>query len=419
MLEYWFKEKRTLVDFRRGVLGPHFDGFAAYLQARGYARHTGSVILAKCCQFNAFLLDQGLLRCDQIRQAHVDAFIDAYYAHVSQPPHRYYDPVRTVQAALRHLFDFLIQIKILRPPKLKRVITSYSWILDPYLHHLTVDCHFSERAIRRCRDHLSSFLGLMKGRVYRRRFKALNAESVEGFVKQHLQASSDPEPSGSILRRFWRYCAARRLTRADFSALVPPIRRFRHASLPKGLDDSVLERMLKTIPRTTPIGARDYAIIVLMMAYGIRGVSAAQLLLDDLDWTHSRIRIRAQKGGKEVVLPLMQAVGEALIQYLQHRPGQVPYRTLFLRAKAPYRPLDSVGISMIVRHNLERAGVKVPGRGSRSLRHSWAVRALAKDSPIKAIADVLGHRYIDSTFIYAKADLKTLRQVALPWPTKE
>jgi integrase len=156
-----------------------------------------------------------------------------------------------------------------------------------------------------------------------------------------------------------------------------------------------------------------------MMAYGIRGVSAAQLLLDDLDWQHSRIRIRAQKGGKEVMLPLMQAVGEALIQYLQHRPGQTPCRQLFLSVKAPFRPLDSVAISMIVRRHLEQAGVKTDGSGSRTLRHSWAIRALAHDSPIKAIADVLGHRYIDTTFIYAKADLTSLRQVALPWPAKD
>jgi integrase/recombinase XerD len=131
------------------------------------------------------------------------------------------------------------------------------------------------------------------------------------------------------------------------------------------------------------------------------------------------IRIRAQKGGKEVLLPLMQAVGEALIQYLQHRPGQSPYRNVFLAIRAPYHKLNSEAISQIVHRNLKKAGVKVSGSGTRSFRHSWAIRALAHDSPIKSIADVLGHRYIDTTFIYAKADLNSLRQVAMPWPTKD
>jgi integrase/recombinase XerD len=156
----------------------------------------------------------------------------------------------------------------------------------------------------------------------------------------------------------------------------------------------------------------------LMMAYGIRGISAAELLLDDIDWQCSRIRIRAKKGGKEVVLPLIKAVGEAIIGYLRHRFSETPFREVFLRTKAPFRPLSSLAISMIVRRYMEKAGVKRPGGGSTTLRHSWAIRALAHDTSIKSIANVLGHRYIDTTFIYAKADLKSLREVVMPWPKK-
>jgi site-specific recombinase XerD len=417
MLEYWYSEKRTLVDFRRGPLGPHFDGFAAFLQAKGYARHTGRTILGKCCQFNAFLLEQRIGRCAQLRQSHVDSFLKVYFAH-AQPKGESDTPRENAQGALKRLLEYLIQIKILAPPKPKRIIKPYSWLLDPFIRYLRVECQLSEPAIKRYFKHLSSLFEAMNQRVRPKRFKTLKAKTVEDFVKQQLQDSTDPDCLAGTLRRFFRYCALHRHTRTDFSGLVPPIRRYRHASLPKGLEDSALEQMLHAIPRDTPVGARDYAIVALMMAYGIRGISVAQLLLDDLDWQHSRIRIRAQKRGKEVVLPLMQAVGEALIQYLQHRPGQSPCRKVFLSAKAPYRPLDSVAVSMTVRRHLQRAGVKIPGSGSRTLRHSWAIRALAHDSPIKSIADVLGHRYIDTTFIYAKADLNSLRQVAMPWPVR-
>ena len=416
MLEYWYKEKRTLVDFRRGLLGVHFDGFAAYLQAKGYARHTGCELLAKCCQFNGYLLEQHIQRCDQLCAAHAEAFLRAYYAHVPDSVYGY-SPIRTVRRAIKCLLDYLIQIKVLTLPKPERIIKSFDWLLLPYLRHLRADCQFSELTIRRSGVQVSALLEALGSSSQRTRFRTLKAVMVESIVRELLRNSTDPEGLVATLRRFFRYCASRRHTPTDFSGLVPPLRRYRHASLPKGLDDSVLGKMLQAIPRDTPTGTRDYAIIVLMMAYGIRGVSAAQLLLDDLDWQHSRIRIRAQKGGKEVVLPLMQSVGEALIQYLQHRPGQIPCRKLFLSIKAPFRPLDSVAISMIVRRHLEHAGVKTSGSGSRSLRHSWAIRALAHDSPIKSIADVLGHRYIDTTFIYAKADLASLRQVALPWPT--
>jgi integrase/recombinase XerD len=104
----------------------------------------------------------------------------------------------------------------------------------------------------------------------------------------------------------------------------PSVRHYRHASLSKGMEDSALERVLSGIDKDSSAGARDYAIAVLMMVYGIRGISAAELLLDDIDWPQSRIRIRAQKGRKEVMLPLLEPVGEAIIRYLQHRFAQIP-----------------------------------------------------------------------------------------------
>jgi integrase len=181
------------------------------------------------------------------------------------------------------------------------------------------------------------------------------------------------------------------------------------------MEDAALERILKVIPKGTSVGARDTAIMLLMMAYGIRGKSAAELLLEDIDWRRSTIRIRAQKGGKEVVLPLLDAVGEAIISYLHHRP-ESQLREVFLSVRAPFLHLNGLAISHLVREYMTTAGVKTPKSGSTTFRHSWAIRALAHDSPMKAIADVLGHRCLDTTFIYAKADLKTLRQVAMAWP---
>jgi integrase len=172
------------------------------------------------------------------------------------------------------------------------------------------------------------------------------------------------------------------------------------------MEDAALERILKVIPKGTSVGARDTAIMLLMMAYGIRGKSAAELLLEDIDWRRSTIRI---------VLPLLDAVGEAIISYLHHRP-ESQLREVFLSVRAPFLHLNGLAISHLVREYMTTAGVKTPKSGSTTFRHSWAIRALAHDSPMKAIADVLGHRCLDTTFIYAKADLKTLRQVAMAWP---
>jgi integrase/recombinase XerD len=418
MLEYWYREKRTLVDFRRGPLGPHFDGFAAYLKAKGFSSHWGMEILGKCCQFNAFLIDRGITKCDELSESLVEPFLDLYLAN-SRTAGVYYSPRGAARGVLKRLFSYLIETGALKPPKPKPIKKLYDWLLDPYLQHLQEECEFSKVTLQRCHAQVGSFLDALRQKAGPKHFKTLSAEAVEGYVKQHLKDS--PENLSALaaaLRRFFRYCAAHQHTRMDFSGLIPPVRRYRHASLPKGMEDSALERVLGAIDKNTPTGARDYAIMVLMMAYGLRGVSVAELLLEDMDWQRSQIRIRAQKGGKEVVLPLMDTVGDALIGYLRHRVDKTPFREVFLTVKAPVRPLNSLVISHLVREYMRKAGVTMAGGGSRTLRHSWAIRALANDSPIKAIADVLGHRYIDTTFIYAKADLKTLRDAAMPWPEK-
>ncbi len=78
MLEYWYKEKRTLVDFRRGPLGPHFDGFAAYLKAMGYSRDWGREVLGKGCQFNGFLVERGIASCRKLTESFIEPFLDVY-----------------------------------------------------------------------------------------------------------------------------------------------------------------------------------------------------------------------------------------------------------------------------------------------------------------------------------------------------
>jgi integrase/recombinase XerD len=419
MLEFWYKEKRTLVDFRRGPLGPHVDGFAAYLRTKGYSREWGKEVLGKCCQFNGFLIDQGITTCRKVNESLIDPFL-ALYLSGTRTAGTFYSPRSVARQALRLLFSYLVETGELKPATPTRIKKRYDWLLDPYLVYLDKECGFSKTTIERASSQVGSFLEALGGKAARSHFKTLRAEAVERCASRYLKESvHNLESQSGSLRRFFGYCAARRYTAMDFSGLVPPVRRYRHASLPKGMEDSSLERVLRGIDTDTPTGARDYAIMALMTAYGLRGVSVAALLLDDIDWQRSRLRIRAQKGGKEVTVPLMESVGDALVRYLRDRPARTPFREVFLTVHAPVQPLRGLMISHLVRGHMKRAGITTAGIGSRTLRHSWAIRALAHDSPIKSIADVLGHRFIDTTFIYAKADVNSLREVALPWPGKD
>ena len=283
MLEYWYKEKRTLVDFRRGPLGPHFDGFAADLVAKGYSRQSGTVVLAKCCQFNAFLIDQGIKTARELSESLIEPFLDVYLAN-TRTASATYSPRALARSVLKILFCYLIETGTVKPPKPPRVKKLYDWLLDPYLQYLHDECELTPVTIKRARMQVGSFLAALGRKVSRQRFKILGAEAVEGYLNRHLKDSPENRSVlSSSLRRFFHYCAVHQYAGMDFSGLIPPARNYRHASLPKGMEDSALERMLAAIDKNTPNGARDYALMVLMMAYGLRGVSVADLLLDDLD----------------------------------------------------------------------------------------------------------------------------------------
>jgi site-specific recombinase XerD len=290
-------------------------------------------------------------------------------------------------------------------------------MLDPYLKFLREERQVTDKTIDTTRKMLCAFLDGLGRKVAPRDMKSLGVAAVEGYVRQHVKDS--PHNLSRLvgsLRGFLQFCARQRYTASDFSGVIPSVPRYRLASLPRGIDDTCIDRMLKAISQDTPVGCRDYAIFMLLTAYGIRGQQVAELRLEDITWPRSLIRIKACKGGKEVVLPLLEAVGEAILRYLQHRPVNTPSRHLFLSSRAPHRPVTTMVISRMVREHIKKAGLEVPRYGTSTLRHSWAIRTLTQGSSIKAIADMLGHRWVHNTFIYAKADLKTLREVALSWP---
>jgi site-specific recombinase XerD len=415
MLEYWYKERRTMVDFRRGPLGPYFDGFAGELKQKGYSVQNAKFILSKCCFFNAYLIDNGINHIKKVTPDLIEPFLNFHFANF-RTRNLSYSPRFSTQNILKRLFDYLTATGAVKPIKPKIKSTRYSWILDSYLKYLKEECELTETTIKRNRILIEPFLKGMKDNVVRKQMKNLQADFVEKYFQQHIKKTPENlQRLFACLRRFLRFCAQKGYMSKDYSGLIPPLPAHRYAYLPKGMEEGALQQMLNMVDRSTQMGARDYAIMILMMAYGIRGKQAASLQLDDISWERSTIQIRALKGGKEVLLPLLEAVGEALIKYLHSRP-KTQFREVFITIKAPLKPLTSVGVSRIIIKNMVKAGVKTPKSGSSTIRHSWAIRALAGDTPIKNISDILGHRCIDTTFIYTKADLETLRQVTMPWP---
>ena len=190
---------------------------------------------------------------------------------------------------------------------------------------------------------------------------------------------------------------------------------YAYDSIPSALSAEQISAVLKrTREDRSPIGLRDYAILLLLSIYGLRW-RREQLRLEDVDWRAETLHIRHSKTGANSQLPLTAEVGEALLNYLRRGRPKTDVREVFIRARAPYRPLS--GLYSEIRRRLEGAGVKPPGKcGPHTFRHARAVTLLRASVSRKIIGDLLGHRSEESTLVYLKLATEDLRAVALEIP---
>lgn len=174
---------------------------------------------------------------------------------------------------------------------------------------------------------------------------------------------------------------------------------------------------MATIDRTTGVGRRDFAIVLLALRLGLRAVDIAQLRVTDLHWRTHTLTVTQQKTGRRLDTPLLADVGNAIVDYLLHGCPSVASPQVFLRSQAPYIPFGTGhSISHVVGAALKRANLRQdPGqhRGSHILRHSLAARLLAAETPLPVISGVLGHANKDTTKIYLSTDTEHLRACAL------
>ena len=249
------------------------------------------------------------------------------------------------------------------------------------------------------------------------RLKRIKPVDVIEFVQRHAHKHSPARATIMIsaLRSLLHYLYYKGLTVRNLSGAVPRVARWSCSNLPRYLSAVQVRQILQHCDRGTPLGRRDYAVLLLLARLGLRACEVAWLNLEDIDWQNATITIHG-KGGRIAQLPLPADAGQAVARYLRRDRQPCACRRVFIRRRAPMDGLGRANIAVIVRRAIDRAGIVAPHKGAHVLRHSLATTMLRSGKSLDEIGEMLRHQSWDSTLVYAKVDIEALRQLALQWP---
>jgi len=401
--------------FMRRPLGKLLEGFCNWLLEHGFSRWTIRKHLFNVSHLNEHLGGTRSRVHQGVSLREVEGFFKAYPLRCvnRKPLEKHLRRVRysvnrfTDYLRQRGLFDSLVKSPIYQP------------LLDAYLQWMRHYQHASEGTLQLRSHSMTQFLQGLGPEATPEGLFRLTAERIETFFLRYAQnmGRSGRHSMQSALRSFLRFCLHQGYIERPLDLAVPTLRTYKLATVPCGLSDTEAQQVLRCIDRNSHAGRRDYAIVKLLYTYGVRGGQLRGLRLEDIDWVKNQILFKASKHGKDSRLPLTAEVGEPLLDYLQHCRPCSSYPHVFLTCRAPYHPFaHSSSVSAIVERHIRAAGVEISSKGSHVFRHCFATRMLHQGHCLKAIADLLGHRHLGTTFIYTKVDFNALKQVALEWP---
>lgn len=321
--------------------------------------------------------------------------------------------------AIQILYDFKVTGDISKRKKIRNYLPpeNFKEIFSNYFK-LLKETNKSWDSIRPHKAEVIKFLEFInKSKV--KKFSDIESEHVVKYMlTKNSIAKSTKSSVFSILRLFLKFTFERSYHLKDLSLLVPPITYNKRSTIPSVFSYEEILKTLGSIDRKTPEGKRDYAIFLLAVKLGMRSFDICHLEFKDLKWQNNQIRFIQSKTGREIILPLSNEIGKAIIDYLKNgRPG-CKSRYVFIRHAAPHDFLTNGATHSMVEKYLRMANINLEGRhhGIHALRHSLAGRLLENDVPMPVISAVLGHSSIEATNIYLKIDIAQLRKCSLEVP---
>ena len=407
-LHYFFSRRtnpRTLDVLTRGPLAPYLKAYAQRLHDEGYATQSGQLQLRMLGHFNQWLERQRI-----VSTAVTASTLERYVrSRRKSGKLRRGDP-----AALSRVLEMLCRD---RPEPGSPPLTALQVVLHQFQHYLRQERSLAEATITNYAPIVATFLAACFPTGIPD-FQRITASAIADFVRRQADRITTKRATIVVtaLRSFLRYLLHRGAITTDLAACVPTIATWSLSTVPKFLPAAQIQQILDACDRDTAVGKRNYAILLLLARLGLRAGEVVALTLTDIDWDAGLITVRG-KGKRVAHMPVPVDVGAALADYLRHARPACASRRVFIRAKAPLTGFaNSIAICSLVDRALETASVESAHRGAHLFRHSLATHMLTQGASLPEIGDVLRHRRADTTAIYAKVDLVSLRSIALPWP---
>ena len=408
MINQAFTFPNMIERLRQEPLGKHLEAYADFVTEQGYALSSIPSHIVVIADLGRWLhqkhIDRSALDSDMVKR---------FLKTRGRPA-----AVRHGEARALHRFlSLLRQSGVVKPCREQPIETPRQRVIEGFRRYLLQERRLSPATPHNYVPVIDQFLSeRFPGKALK--LSAIRAVDVTDFVRRHAHQLSPGRASLMVtaLRSFFRYLLHRGEVRTDLAACVPTVPRWSFSVLPKFLSTEAVKRVLKGCDRQTPIGRRNYAILLLLARLGLRAGEVVALDLDDIDWKEGLIAIRG-KGGKSVLLPMPVDVGEAIADYLRRDRPRCSVRRVFIRDRAPFIGFrNSLAISTLAMRALKQAGVESAHTGAHVFRHSLATRLLREGCSLDEIGELLRRQSPNTTAIYAKVDVTALRTLALPWP---
>jgi site-specific recombinase XerD len=388
-----------------GPLEPFAAGFIFELQVAGYRPAAAAVQVRVLAHLSRWMQEEDVSP-EGLGEPELERFGREHAARVAS--------VRG--AGMTLVLGHLRELGVV-PAQAPRALTAADELLEQYRRYLMVERGLTAGTTRGYVDIVRPFVESRVTETGETALWDLSPADVLGFLLAETarRARKSAKLLVSALRSLLVFWHGQGLIGRPLAGAVPSVAGWRLVGLPRALSSEQVTALLDSCDRSTVAGMRDFAILTMLVRLGMRRGEIAGLLLGDLDWRAGELVVRG-KGQRFERLPLPADVGEAIAVYLRDgRPSGFSGREVFVRIKAPCRPLTAGGVTQVVVSASKRAGIGEVT--AHRLRHTAATELLRQGAPLHEIGELLRHRSVLTTAIYAKVDRDRLRELARPWPT--